>query len=382
VIKEHKNYATAQATKYLVRGPRSKESLCNFFPRCGGCQWLDIESEKQKEWKLKFVEDALGDVLKGATWLFVPSPSNLGYRERIQIKGEHTPGKPLRAGFYQANSHDIVPIEHCAVSHPRLNLILAKLHAETLQGSRPFKFTIEIQGGIDHSGLAKALLTLDSEKGTGVLKELKDRLAHYPDVAWCEVHDASRGNQYFLYDQQLGIDFCLTPTSFQQVNLAANQLLRKAIYERTQTLEPNRILDLYCGSGNLSLALARETDHVTGVEEHPNSIKCGHYNLEQNRLTNYEFIQAPAKRYLEGVYLKESFDLLIVDPPRKGIKNEVPLICKKPPKTIFYISCDPMTFGRDLKQFVAAGYRLTELTTYDFFPHTYHVENFGILTRE
>jgi 23S rRNA (uracil1939-C5)-methyltransferase len=166
---------------------------------------------------------------------------------------------------------------------------------------------------------------------------------------------------------------------FAQINLEQN---RRMVAEALRLAAPQanwRVLDLYCGMGNFSLAFARRVAHLVGVEEHAGSISQAKSIARQNQIRNVDFFARPAQGAYASCAGEAGFDLVILDPPRSGAKEVVTDLLAHSVKKILYISCDPMTLARDLNLLLAGGYRVVESRPLDMFPQTYHLESLTLL---
>jgi 23S rRNA (uracil1939-C5)-methyltransferase len=169
--------------------------------------------------------------------------------------------------------------------------------------------------------------------------------------------------------------FTVSPSSFVQSNWDLNQTVVDEIRNILQPLKGKKVLDLYAGSGNLSIPLAEEAD-VVAVEENAHAIVDGNRNLEVNNIRNCEFINNSA----EGFFSHDRFDIVIVNPPRPGLSNKViENIFEFIPEKIIYVSCNPATFARDFKK-LQSRYEAGSVRIVDFFPQTSHIESLACLT--
>ena len=188
----------------------------------------------------------------------------------------------------------------------------------------------------------------------------------------------------YIEDQLCGLNFRLSPRSFYQVNHDQAQQLYEVAVELAGLTGKETAMDLYCGTGTISLVLARRAARVIGVEIIDQAVADAKENALRNGLTNAEFrcadaSQAAAQLAAEGIRP----DVIVVDPPRKGLDEAgMDAMVQMAPEKIVYISCDPATLARDLKYLTARGYRLTTARAYDMFPRCAHVESVVRLSRE
>jgi 23S rRNA (uracil1939-C5)-methyltransferase len=173
-----------------------------------------------------------------------------------------------------------------------------------------------------------------------------------------------------------------TPGGFSQVNRDQNRTMLEIVRGMADLRGTERLLDLYCGNGNISLPLAGSVATVTGIEEYEGSVAEADVNMRANGITNAEFICRDAG---QGVRMLadagRSFDLVILDPPRSGAPGVASEIPRLRPDRIIYISCDPATLARDCGVLAGHGYRVERSVPIDMFPQTYHLESVTLLCR-
>ncbi|MBQ7726850.1 MAG: 23S rRNA (uracil(1939)-C(5))-methyltransferase RlmD, partial [Clostridia bacterium] len=187
----------------------------------------------------------------------------------------------------------------------------------------------------------------------------------------------------FITDVLCGVRVRLSPFSFYQVNRTAAEALYRKAADYAQPAG-KVLLDLYCGAGTIGLSMASAAGRVIGAEIVPEAVEDARFNAKENGIGNAEFLcadAAEAAKQLAGRGVRP--DVVIVDPPRKGLAPEVietvaTAFC---PERVVYVSCDPATLARDLKQFTEKGYRLVEYTPFDLFPRTTHVESVVLMSR-
>ena len=240
------------------------------------------------------------------------------------------------------------------------------------------------------SGIAIVLYPTEGEKQD--LAKLKDYLNRLPGVLWVgsvfDLEDApifafeETSNIPSFPEERERIVFSTSPGMFQQVNINLNGKLRQLVTQYVKSKNPSKILDLFCGSGNLSLMLSDQNRYIEGIETNRSSIKCAQFNVAINNIQNSQYFRGDTEAHLWKCAKKgESFDLVLTDPPREGMyKGIIPLL-KIFPKNIVYVSCDPATLARDLGSLCNKGYKIEKIEAFDFFPNTYHVETAVFLER-
>ena len=194
--------------------------------------------------------------------------------------------------------------------------------------------------------------------------------------------DINKDKPIYAWDQQYGITFHTTADQFQQVNHTANQQLRNFVRKEVLDALEDRgtILDLYSGSGNLSLPLAKVGKFsIRCVEQEKKAIQVGRLNKSKNQLSGIEFIEADSGKYLrQFTERQETADLLLIDPPRAGIGNLLNSVLVSGIEYLIYVSCNPTTLARDLGM-LKTKYEVRKVHCFDFFPDTYHIETVTVL---
>lgn len=417
----NKKFQEGQLLEIIQPSPHRQKVSCPYLELeqpCGGCFWQGIPEDIQQEWKKSFVLSQLQrarllpESIENKEVHFHPSPAAWHYRNRIMLRVHIIQGQ-WRLGFFARQSHKLVPIKRCSIACESLNQVIEHLSQINLDGAqkssqKETRFRLELQemGTNQVTALlfpAEPSLTAkkwkasrrgersaEAERFHQILSVLKS----IPNLVWAGlVYDQQKAPSYGLDQQRLeGIEheFLTKPGSFFQVNLSANHKLRARVFTKVRERLPagGRILDIFCGSGNLSLPLAPFGYEVYGVESNPSSIQLANEKVLAHAWTKTSYISMDAGAFLrERVVEKrqsqgdKNWDLLIADPPRQGMKDCVSSIVELEPQYILYVSCDPATLVRDVAQFVKKNYVIESIDIFDFFPQTYHVETLIILSR-
>nr|WP_243023880.1 23S rRNA (uracil(1939)-C(5))-methyltransferase RlmD [Butyricicoccus sp. AF10-3] len=212
---------------------------------------------------------------------------------------------------------------------------------------------------------------------TGILLNHNQRddnviLGNRTDVLWGEP---------MLEDRLCGHTFLLSPEAFYQVNHAQAERLYACAVDYAGLTGEETVLDLYCGAGTITLALAEHAKTAIGVEIVPEAIENAKRNALRNGMENTEFFCADAGQAAQRL-AKRGIDVLVVDPPRKGLDATArDAILKMQPPKVVYVSCDPATLARDVAELCGAGYTLEKAQAFDLFPRTFHVETVVLLSK-
>ncbi len=367
-----KNFAFASVVSYVKKSSLRIDSDCPYDKTCGGCQWLSIPYESQLAFKEQFLVDALKRIgqitLENKAKLHSTDPRY--YRNRILLRGTIHEKGSVQVGFMEESTHNQVPIKHCLNVHPHINSFIEKISSHiTRSPAQKFRLEVQVLPALEKSEKS-LLLVLHSLQGIGSLKDLKKELEK--DAHWIGFSTELKDAPLFLFEEDLERKFYTTAGAFQQVHVDLNHKVRRLIKDFVELNKLNSVLDLFCGSGNLSLALDAK---VEGVEQSFPSIRIAQENIRINQLASHKYLCIASHKHLEKlVREKKTFDLIVADPPRKGMKECLFFIQELKPKFMIYMSCDPMTLARDLKE-LKSSYEIIQTHLFDFFPNTFHLES-------
>ena len=362
---------------------------------------MDVPYEQQLAWKQAFVEDALQRIAKldAKPERIIGSEQALNYRSRLrlQVKAQKT-GSGF--GFFRKRSHELVQVTKCPIAANPLSELIGVIQEQN-DGSTEEVFA-EALSDIAEISLQLAQSPTDKDQAVILLsflpltgQETQRHLQHRLVDRWqrrCSTtlqlitgpeNEDSEIPRLFPYDHQAGLSYYTNGLQFQQVNIEANHRLRSYLQLLVKQCLPTagRVLDLYCGSGNLSLALASMGYDVLAVEINPSAIEAAKFaSISQGLNEQTHFVCGDAKTVGSMPEITaERPDLLICDPPRRGLGEEIQDILDWRPKFIIYVSCNPITMARDLNTFKKQGYTCKSVQPFDFFPHSYHVESVSLL---
>jgi 23S rRNA (uracil1939-C5)-methyltransferase len=377
IIQDKDRFAKARVKSRLSAPDYAVPAPCPYAERCGGCQWQRVPYDLQEKWKAGFIEDALqriGGIPAGSyPFAMHGSPEALHYRNRIDVKWQVLTNGRVEIGYYAKSSHDLIPIERCWIADERINEVLKECGTLSFpKRERSFQTSLEFQVIADGRVLASG-----EEIPAGFWQDLKKAVEKNSLLQRALILDS---REFVLLEEWNGLGFHTRAGQFQQVNLPANRFLRGWVRDFAQRHKVANAVDLYCGSGNLSLALARDGVNVFGVEAYAPSIEAAVYNSKQNNL-NAQYAAGDAQDIRLLFPALPQLDLLIVDPPRRGMAEAVEPVLQLAASRIIYVSCDPNTLARDLKVMLAAGYSLEDVMGLDFFPQSYHVETVSVLKK-
>ena len=396
VTREHRSYCEAESVKLLEASPQRVEPRCPAFGQCGGCDWQHISYQAQSDAKQQILTQTLQRVARlGAPVVAKTAASKLdyGYRARARFK-LHAAASGLAVGFFRRGSHVVIDLpQGCPICTSSINAAILKLR-QVIQALPDLNRVPQISL---EEGLAGVVAVVQY---TGAdLQRLKQLfLQHQDQLGLCglflhigrqEALQPVFGSGHLTYQVP-----CCDPAAnvmtlgyeiggFSQVNRLQNQSMVKLVCDYAQPTADLRMLDLYCGNGNLSLPLSGAVQELLGIEGFAPSIASAVDNARQLRVNNSTFRCNDASKELRHLIAQHAlFDLVLVDPPRAGAADVARELGQLGAERIVYVSCDPATLARDLVHLCGvAGYRLIEATPLDMFPQTAHLETVALLTR-
>lgn len=405
ILKALKNLAYARLEKVIEPSEQRVEPGCGNFGKCGGCSFLHMDYSEELMFKKQRVEDAISRI--GGLALPVSeihgSKHTEAYRNKVIYAVGTQDGKAV-AGFFRERSHDIIPVSRCLIQTPESDAAAAAV----LSWINDFGISVYDErtglGLIRHifvrtafgTGQMAVCIVASSQKLSHVdalIAEIRKTCPNASSIVLNvnkKVGNTVLGTKFvtlwgadFIEDTLCSLRFKLSPRSFFQINPPqAEKLYMKAL--EFADLDPeSTAIDLYCGTGTISLVLARRCGHVIGVETVPEAVSDARENAEKNGISNAEFICADASAAAQELKTRGiTPDVVVVDPPRKGLEPElIETIAEMSPKRVVYVSCDPATLARDLKLFSGNGYTPLRLEAFDMFPRTSHVETVCQLER-
>ena len=418
IYDERKNYAFGRIVEIINPSPKRITPICKHFGICGGCDYLHIPYEEELYWKTEIFKAEFNKTFKDFGFKDFENvnlikgfktQNCLKYRQKIGLKIS-----PPLIGFYKKLSHDVVDVEYCHLAKEGVNELLKNARNVLLSGNYRDNFLNEISSvTLTDTGLKNITFSLknsipnlrqnydltfkDIIERTGadnVFVEFKQKKLGREDkkiIKYSRDRDKNdnnlrgKGNYFMLKGKKFAYDL----PSFVQINKEQNENIIEKVTAYIKNLNENRriyfdnALDLFCGYGNITLFLADYVKMITGVEADPFSVRLGEKNLKLNDIENINFVMSNAGDFLEKARKRGiNYDLIVLDPPRAGIKGLAPKVAGLNPLVVIYISCDSMTLLRDLKAFAETGYLIEQINLIDMFPRTYHMEHIAFLSRK
>ena len=405
IEKAQKTWAAGKIVEILERSPHRVNRECPVAKLCGGCNFWHMDYEEECRLKAERVRSCLNRI-GGQNLTEMPilrAPTCHGYRNKAQYPVAVKNGRAY-AGFFKAGTHSVVENSRCAILPPEMDLVKDAVIDYVNQ------FRVSVYDELSHKGLLRHIyvrrgavsgqilvcLAVNGRKLPHV-PELTRRLKKIPGFATLVLSvNTKKGNtvlgdefltlygEGFIEDTLCGLSFRLSPRSFYQVNHHQAQRLYAAAIEQAGITKSDTVLDLYCGVGTITLAMAAAAGKVIGVEVIPQAVEDAKENARRNGIENAEFFcgdagEAALALEKQGVHA----DVVVVDPPRKGLNADaIEALVRFAPRRVVYVSCDPATLARDVALLSQRGYQLRNAQAADLFPRCAHVESIVCLSKQ
>ena len=399
-----KTWAAGKITEILEKSPHRVSRECPVAKLCGGCDFWHMDYTEETRLKADRVKTCLnrmaGEQLEEIPILAAPTCH--GYRNKAQYPVSSKKGRAY-AGFFRAGTHDVVENSRCLILPRETDAVKDTVVDYVNQYHIPAYDEIAHKGLLRHiyvrrgavSGQILVCLVCNGERIPHV-PELVERLKKIPGFTTLVLSvNTKKGNAVlgdkfitlygpgFIEDTLCGLNFRLSPRSFYQVNHHQAQRLYQAAIDQAAITKEDLVLDLYCGVGTITLAMAASAGKVIGVEVVEQAVEDARDNAKRNGIENAEFFcgdagQAALELERNGVRP----DVVVVDPPRKGLNADtIEAITRMAPKRLVYVSCDPATLARDVALLKQRGFTLKSAQAADLFPRCAHVETVVLLSK-
>lgn len=340
--------AFASITKIIEPSPARIEPPCPYFGRCGGCDFQQLSYEAQLAAKQSIISDCLRRIarveLGPAEIPITGAAHQWHYRSRAQWQHD---AERSRLGYFERGSHRVCDVADCPVLVPALQATLTDLRRRMQSNALPGD-TLEFQAVAGDDDKASLAPPLDEKSAREVSRTIE-------------------GERYYF-----------SAEGFFQIN---HELLPALVAAATSDAAGAHALDLYCGVGLFTLPLARRFTRVTGIEANCEALDYARRNLADAQLTGATLECAKVGEYLDR-HAQElaPTNFVLLDPPRAGAEPAaINSLLALRPERIAYVSCDPATLARDLRQLMTGGYQLESVAAFDLFPQTHHVETIAKL---
>ena len=344
IEKEKKKYIEASVCKYIKTSNERIVPKCKYFGICGGCDIMHLDYKDQ----LKYKEEKISNIL--TKYLNKPVKINnivydcdINYRNKVKFQINK------KVGLYKNESYEVIPIDKCLIANETINKSIKYLN----------KLDLEYINNITCRAIKdKLMISINSIKDIDIKPIIKIADSIY-------INNKNVYGDKKLVEKLGNYNFVISSDSFFQIN---KNICVKLYDKIKQYVGSNKnVLDLYCGCGSIGIYV-NKGNNVLGIEINESAVNDALENKNLNNLNNVDFICADS-----SIKTNIKPDIIIVDPPRSGLnKKTITKLIDLKPQKIIYVSCNPMTLARDLN--LLDIYDIIELTPYDMFPNTKHIE--------
>ena len=421
LTRKKNNYAEGKAVFFHTHSPQRKAAFCEHYGICGGCQWQILPYSEQLCYKQQQVIDRLtriGKVESPEISTIIGSAKTEYYRNKLEFTFSNKrwiTEKEIRSGnrldnrnalgFHIPGKFDkVLDINTCWLQDPVSDRIRNEIRSFALKNDFSF-FDLQNQGGllrniiIRTSTTGEIMLIVVFFKDDPVRREmlLNHMSERFPEItsllyiingkANDTIADLEvipfKGNDC-IFEEMEGLKFKISPKSFFQTNSEQAYNLYRIVRDFAGLTGKERVYDLYTGTGTIANFIAKNALQVIGIESVPEAIEDARINSTLNGITNTLFFTGDMKNLMNETFVENKGcpDVIITDPPRDGMHNDViKTILFAEPQRIVYVSCNPATQARDINT-LDSRYKVEKIQPVDMFPHTHHVENIILLEKK
>lgn len=387
--------------KVLEKSSLEKLQGC-IHTECGGCSYDTLIYEDEVKYKKEMLKKLFEEAGFNFDFNLIGNSHYKSYRNKMEYTfGDEYKGSPIALGLHKKNKfYEIENTTHCQIVHQDFNKIRfftrdffdqeefynRRTHEGVLRhlvirrtnfGEILINLVTTKNHTLDLKSYTEGLLKLDTEaKIVGITNTLNDS---YSDAIVNEGFEVLYGRDYCV-EELLGLKFKIGPFSFFQTNSYSAETLYKLAQKLIGNIENKNVLDLYSGTGTITQIMAQKANTAVGVEIVESAVKDAWENAKLNNIENVEFIADDVLKALDN--LDFVADVIVLDPPREGIHPKaLEKILSREPEEILYISCNPVSFVRDLEKIKEEGYEVKKICGLDQFPRTNHVETVVLMSR-
>ena len=398
--------AFANTIKCIQTSPdRQPSPACHMGKCCDGCGLMQMRYPAQLAWKKSLVTREIRNypsLAEVKVFDTIGSPRVLNYRNSAKLVVAGKFSDPV-IGIYRRNTHEVLEIEDCPLHHPLINAVVKAAKVGIRKGKVPIYNPKSEMGLLRYLVVRVAepsdrvmVVLVTSEQGYNEMHHLAKHIQQaVPEVAVVAQNiNNSTGNVIFGHKDRFITKaqtlratmgektFSLSPHSFFQVNGAAAEIIYQKVRELAALTGTERVIDVYCGIGGISIFLADRAREVVGIEFVEAAVADATENAALNRAGNCRFEAGDAAHLIDEIGADGGAELIVLNPPRKGCEEKVlQSVAGIKPTRIIYVSCSPETLSRDLDILSRLGYRTVEVHPVDMFPQTIHVEDVALLER-
>lgn len=365
IVKERKKYSIGRVNKIIKKSAKRVDVLCPYYDICGGCSISAYTYQDELEYKVNNVIDIFKRNEIDIKPNIIKSDNRYGYRNKITLQVSNG-----IIGLYEEDSNKIVDVDKCLLVSDKLNEII-DIIKKNINVNKCSKIVIrDTYYGI-------MIIFYGSVNNEEVIKYLDNRVVCI--YTYDNKYKCIYGEKY-LYEMIGEYKYRISPDSFFQVNSrTVNKLYNKVVEYAIEDEKKDNLVDLYCGTGTIGIYLSKYFNSIIGIELNKQAVEDAKENAKINDVNNIEFYAGDVGKIIND---QIKADVIVVDPPRSGLdKRTKDIILKIKANKIVYVSCNPLTLARDIKE-LESGYDLGDITLVDMFPNTHHVESVILLQRK
>ena len=362
IVKEYKNYNIGRVNKIIKNGSKRVDVLCPYYDICGGCSISAYTYQDELEYKVNNVIDIFKRNEIDIKPNIIKSDNRYGYRNKITLQVSNG-----IIGLYEEDSNKIVDVDKCLLVSDKLNEII-DIIKKNINVNKCNKIVIrDTYYGI-------MIIFYGSVNNDEVIKYLGKKVVSI--YTYDNKYKCIYGEKY-LYEMIGEYKYRISPDSFFQVNSrTVNKLYNKVVEYAIKNEKKDNLVDLYCGTGTIGIYLSKYFNNIIGIELNKQAVEDAKENAKINSVNNIKFYAGDVGKIIND---QIKADVIVVDPPRSGLdKRTKDILLKIKANKIVYVSCNPLTLARDIKE-LDTGYMLEDITLVDMFPNTHHVESVCVL---
>lgn len=404
IVKVNSSHSFGKIIDIIEKSKARVESDCNTYKRCGGCNLRHMNYKDTLELKRKNVQNlidkTLNQKIKVKDTIGMEKP--FFYRNKAQYPVGYNKNGKIVTGVYAERTHEIIEQDSCAIQMP-ISTKIAKFIITFMKENKISAYNektgkgsirhIVIKVGF-HTDEVMCILVTNERKIKNEEKLVESLKSKFPNIKTIIKNinqkntNVITGNENvilygngYIQDKLGNFIFNISPLSFYQINPIQTEKLYNLAINKANLTKEDTVLDLYCGIGTIGTFASLYVRKVYGIEIVEQAIEDANKNAKLNKIENIKFYCGDVEQVLENVLAKEETmpNVVFVDPPRKGLdEHTIQNIIDLKPERFIYISCNPATLVRDLKEFEQL-YEIKEIQTVDMFPFTSHVECCSVL---
>lgn len=406
VVNSHNTYDELQTVEIIKSSPDRIEPFCKHFDLCGGCSLQNMSSQAQLCHKENVLKEQLSHFgqIEVKHWLEPVHLTSKAYRSKARL-GVYFDSSLNRIvfGFREKQSKRLTDIDECPILNPSISRLVEPLRKllDKLENVKAVTH-IELAASDDEQAVVIRHIKnfhdvdIQSLKKFSKIEKVRIFLQEKPDSLAQELQEEKNDGAETLLVYALDVDdadtvasskykkvkFNFHPQDFTQVNTSVNQSLVALALEQLELKKTDKVLDLFCGLGNFTLPIALNCGEVVGIEGIDAMVSRALKNAQLNQIENANFYTTDLhKDFRNKPWAKQSYDKILLDPPRTGALVAVNYLHHFNAQRIVYISCNPATLARDAGVLSTHGYRLESSGVIDMFPNTAHIESIAVFVR-